>query len=274
MRRGITLSRLMGETLPFPLIRIPWDRDRPWQATFLHEVAHNLQADLGLWVENRTALARRIASAEPEVRTIWIRWHKEIFADLAALLLGGPAVAWGMADFLAHPQSKVATYRPGGMHPTNVLRIPILAEMLRRMGFAAEAADLARVWRELYPRRLGHRIPGRLLATAPAVTKAVVDEVAWQARRALAGRALGDVIRFDASDQAAIQQGALKLARGRVPQGLPPRFLVSASNYAIDAGADLTRLSHLVTNHLAGRRAAASSHAAAQPAPRPLALAA
>jgi hypothetical protein len=50
MRRGVALSRLLGETNPFPLIRIPYDRDRPWQAVFLHEVAHNLQADLGLWV--------------------------------------------------------------------------------------------------------------------------------------------------------------------------------------------------------------------------------
>jgi hypothetical protein len=53
MRRGVLLSRLLGEPNPFPVVRIPWDRDRPWQATFLHEVAHNLQADLGIW--QRTA---------------------------------------------------------------------------------------------------------------------------------------------------------------------------------------------------------------------------
>ena len=61
MRRGVTLSRLLGETNPFPLIRIPYDRDRPWQAVFLHEVAHNLQADSGCgW---RTAT--RSSSASP-----------------------------------------------------------------------------------------------------------------------------------------------------------------------------------------------------------------
>jgi hypothetical protein len=48
MRRGVALSRLLGEANPFPLIRIPWDRDQPWQPVFLHEVAHNLQADLGI----------------------------------------------------------------------------------------------------------------------------------------------------------------------------------------------------------------------------------
>lgn len=56
MRRGVTLSRLLGESNPFPLIRIPFDRDQPWQAVFLHEVAHNLQADLGLWVENKNVV--------------------------------------------------------------------------------------------------------------------------------------------------------------------------------------------------------------------------
>ena len=99
MRRGVTLARLLGEPNPFPLIRIPYDRDQPWQAVFLHEVSHNLQADLGLWVENRNTVVHRLAEigASALSTSIFGRWHKEIFADLAALLLGGPAVAWGMA---------------------------------------------------------------------------------------------------------------------------------------------------------------------------------
>ena len=74
------------------MIRIPWDRDNPWQAVFLHEVAHNLQADLGLWHENRISLQRRMTSEgqAPQAVSTYGRWHKEIFADLAALLLGGP----------------------------------------------------------------------------------------------------------------------------------------------------------------------------------------
>jgi len=103
MRRGVSLARLLGEKNPFPLIRIPWDRDRPWQAVFLHEVSHNLQADMGLWVENRNAVLQRLATAglAPLAVSIFGRWHKEIFADLAACLLGGPSVAWGMAVFLS-----------------------------------------------------------------------------------------------------------------------------------------------------------------------------
>src|SRR6185503_6709830 len=86
MRRGVALSRLLGESNPFPVIRIPWDREHPWDAVFLHEVAHNLQADLGIWQENRQAVTRRIfgSSRDPLQASIYGRWHKEIFADLAA----------------------------------------------------------------------------------------------------------------------------------------------------------------------------------------------
>ena len=164
-RRGIVLARLLGETNPFPMIRIPWDRDNPWQAVFLHEVAHNLQADMTIWQENRTAVAKRVltASGDPVLGAVYGRWHKEIFADLAALLLGGPAAAWGMALFLAHPAPRALTYRHGGVHPTGFLRVLILAEMLRRMGFGAQAAQLDRVWRRLYDTRRFHRLPQRLL---------------------------------------------------------------------------------------------------------------
>lgn len=252
MRRGVTLSRLLGESNPFPVIRIPWDRDRPWQAVFLHEVAHNLHADMGLWVENRNAVIQRLATdgRPPLVVSILGRWHKEIFADLAAVLLGGPAVAWGMAVFLAHPADKVMTYRPGGPHPTGYLRVLILTEMLRRLGFRAEGAQLGRIWTRLYDPARGHRMPALLLREAPRTVPAVVDEICFQPRRALAERTLAGIIRFGAGEQAAIRRGALRLARGQWPAGLPPRFLVGACGYAIDAGADIPTLSRLMIGNL------------------------
>ena len=85
--------------------------DNPWQAVFLHEVAHNLQADLGLWHENQTAVTNRMVGSvrDPLVSTMFRRWHKEIFADLAAVLLGGPVSAAGMMNFLSHPSPRVLT---------------------------------------------------------------------------------------------------------------------------------------------------------------------
>jgi hypothetical protein len=238
-RAGIHLSRLLGEAVPFALIRIPWDRDNPWQGVFLHEVSHNLQADLGIWQENRAAVLSRLirVSRDPGLAQIYTRWHKEIFADLSALLLGGPAAAWALAIFLAHPLPRAATYRPDGPHPTGYIRVLILAEMLRRMGFAKEGARLQRVWRRLYDVRHFNRLPPRLLGTAPELIRHVVDEIAFQTRRNLAQHALADVIPFRQGDEEAIHHAAERLAAGRPPPaGLPPRHLVSAASYALASG--------------------------------------
>lgn len=253
MRRGVTLARLLGESNPFPLIRIPYDRDQPWQAVFLHEVSHNLQADMGLWVENRNAVVQRLAEVGAHALTtsIFGRWHKEIFADLAALLLGGPAVAWGLALFLSHPADKVMTYRPGGPHPVGYLRVGLLSRMLHRMGFTRDATRLQAVWNELYDPARGHRIPAILLRESGRAIPAVVDEIAFQPRRALAERALASVVPFSRADQAAIRRGGLALRHGRLVRNLPPRFLVSAALYAIEAGADMPRLNGQMLDILA-----------------------
>ncbi|WP_349263412.1 hypothetical protein [Steroidobacter sp.] len=237
MRRGVQLSRLLGEGNPFPLIRIPWDRDQPWQSVFLHEVAHNLHADLGIWQENREAVLRRVMghARSPFLATVYGRWHKEIFADFAAVLLGGPAAAWGMADFLAQPQPRTMTYRPGGAHPTAYLRVYLLAELLRRMNFSSDATRLLRVWQGLYRPADGHRIPQPLMRTAPRLIPEVVDEIVYQTRRNLAQRALFDVIPFRADDEVAIREGARRLTEGRNVE-LPSRHLVSAAHYALEAG--------------------------------------
>ena len=252
MRRGVLLSRLLGEPNPFPLIRIPWDRDNPWQAVFLHEVCHNLQADLGIWQENKQAVLKRVLRGHGMGLTrIYGRWHKEIFADLAALLLGGPAAAWGMAIFLAYPASKTMTYRPGGAHPTAYIRILILAEMLRRMGFVEEEARLKRVWKGLYQSAKVRRLPARLVQTAGRVIPDVVDEIAFQTRRNLAQRALADIIPFTHADQARIKAGAQQLTENKIPQNLPPRHLVSAAGYALASGKIAPQqLSQLVIAHL------------------------
>jgi len=254
----VSLARLLGDTNPFPLIRIPWDRDNPWQSVFLHEVAHNLQADMGLWQENQTAVGNRLTRMrlDPLVVTIYRRWHKEIFADLAAMLLGGTASAFGMMEFLAHPEARALTYRPGGAHPTGYIRVLILAEMMRRMGFPAEALRARNVWRGLYDPRHGHRVPPALMAANARVVPAVVDEMAYQPRRALGQHALADAIPFTRADEAAIRRAGMRIAQGTVPAGIPPRFLVSAGRVALESGADPASISSRVIEHLAALHAA------------------
>lgn len=261
MRRGVTLRRLLGETNPFPVIRIPWDRDNPWQAVFLHEVSHNLNADLRIWHESINAVGSRMLKmiGDPMVTTVYRRWTKEIFADIAAVLLGGPASAWGMMDFLAHPAPRTMTYRPGGVHPTGYLRVLILAELLRRMGFDGEGAKVREVWTRLYHPAKGQRIPERLLQSWPRAIPNVVDELAFQTRRNLAQRALVDVIPFTKQDEQAIRRGAIYLARGVIPEDLPPRFLVSASRYALGRRVSLPALSRIVIGYLSNLAAGVAS---------------
>lgn len=257
MRRGIALQRLLGEPNPFPIIRIPWDRDNPWQAVFLHEVGHVLHQDMGLWRENRTAVTRRVLGccSDPHVASVYRRWHKEIFADAASVLLGGPASAWGGMTFLAHPAPKTMTYRPGGVHPTGYFRGFILSELLRQMGFPEIARRARSVWAGLYRPERGHRIPARLMAGAHRIIPQVVDEVVFQPRRNIGQRPLSDVIRFTREDERRIRQGGRALLRRQVPDDLPPRFLVSASRYALQQGAPLSELSRRVINFLSTREA-------------------
>lgn len=268
-RRGVSLARLLGDRNPFPVIRIPWDRDNSWQPVFLHEVAHNLQADMGLWQENAEAVGNRLARMrfDPLVVTIYRRWHKEIFADLAALLLGGTASVWGMMEFLAHPGARALTYRPGGAHPTGWVRVLMLTEMLRRMGFAEEARRAEQVWRQLYNPARGHRLPPILLAATSRAVPAMIDEIAYQPRRALGQHALADAIPFTRADEARIRSGGIAIAAGRVPD-LPPRFFVSASRFALESGADPQAISTLVFGHLARRQA--NRNPLAQPTPSAL----
>lgn len=255
-RRGVMMRRLLGEHNPFPLVRVPYERlESPWgMGVLLHEIGHNLHADLGIWHETEAAVQRRVLSVthDPWLTRIWGRWHKEIFADLIALLLGGPAIARSMLDFLAYPPPRAATFRPLGVHPTPYLRAFLLAEMLRRMGFAADAHGARSLWQGLYGAGDTNRLPPRLLASAARVTPHVVDELAFQTRRGLGHRALVDVIPFRADDEAAIRQAAPALLQGEVPRGLPPRFVVSASRYAFERGPrSAQELARVVLRHLA-----------------------
>jgi hypothetical protein len=89
-----------------------------------------------------------------------------------------------------------------------------------------------------------------LLSEARRAIPAVVDEIAFQPRRALAERALASVIPFSRNDEAMIRRGAMQLTRGRIPN-LPPRFFVPAASYAVATGASPLDLHRLLVTHLA-----------------------
>src|SRR3984885_189110 len=104
-RRGIPLKRLGKQLNPFPLIQLPYTRlVNPWTlGAVLHETSHNLQNDLGLHrdIPRRVGASLLRAGASRQVARTWVRWNREMFADMSAMMLGGPCIAGSLMDILA-----------------------------------------------------------------------------------------------------------------------------------------------------------------------------
>ena len=125
-RRGIPLTRLGKQINPFPLIQLPYHRlVNPWTlGAVLHELSHNLQNDLGLARSVPLNIARRLLAhgTGTAVAATWVRWNRELFADLSGLLLGGPAVVGSLMDVVGRSPESVLSFDPNGVHPTPYFR--------------------------------------------------------------------------------------------------------------------------------------------------------
>ena len=239
-RRGVPLRRLRHNPNLFPLIMLPQHRlDNVWAlSSVLHEVSHNLQADLGLWQELPAHIYRRLATdgrLPPAVATVWARWHKEMMADMFALVLGGPAAVESLMDVVGRAPASTVRFNPLGVHPTPYLRVLISLTLLRRMGFAPMAADLGRVWRRLYPRVTPEAIPPAIMKTFEPAAELSVDTMVFQPYRQFGGKSLAQLVEFGPRQLGMIEQAGRRLAAGRDPGSVPPRFMVGAARFALDA---------------------------------------
>lgn len=236
-RRGVKMSRLGKNMNPFPIVQLPYHRlVNPWTLGAVHhEVAHNIQSDLGLWQEVPRQIVRRLreAGAPPSVARTWGRWHKETWADLSGTLLGGPGIVTSLLDVLARSPQSTLRFNPGAVHPTPYLRTLISTELLRRMGFEREAGAVEGLWRRLYPSP-GRTIPDAMLQTFPHANALVVDTICYQPYAQLGGKSLADVFSFNANHQQMTSEAAHRMARGVDPGIIPARFLVGAARHALD----------------------------------------
>jgi hypothetical protein len=237
-RRGIPLRRLGRRLNPFPLIQLPYHRlVNPWTlGAVLHEVSHNLQNDLGLARAVPEAIARRLLEAglPPLVAQTWTRWNRESFADLSGLLLGGPAVVGSLLDVIARSPEATLAYSARGPHPTPYLRAFLSIELLRRMGFAAEADRYLRLWQRIYPDPRAGTIPAALIESSPRACRLVVDTVCYRPYPSLGNKPLAAVLRFAPKDQQMIEEAAGRIATGDDPGVVPERFLIGAARVALD----------------------------------------
>jgi len=237
-RRGVPLSRLGDLANPFPIIQLPYHRlVNPWTLGAVHhEVSHNIQNDLGLWNVVPVRLRQRLIQEglPPAVAAVWARWHKEIWADLCGLLLGGPAVVASLVDVVGGSPRITLRYNATGVHPTSYLRTLISVELLRRMGFVREASNFRQMWQHMYPNPRQGNIPRPLLETFNRANFLVVDTICYQPYPQFGGKSLAQVTSFTQNHQKMTEEAAGRLSAGNDPGIIPARFLVGASRWATD----------------------------------------
>jgi hypothetical protein len=240
-RRGVPMRRLRHNPNLFPLITLPQHRlDNVWAlSSVLHECSHNIQADLGLWdvlpgrIYQHLTNSRNIPSG---VARIWANWHKEAWADMLALLLGGPAAVESLMDVVARGPASTMRFSPLSVHPTPVLRVPLSLVLLRRIGFESLAADLGQAWRRLYPPEsvTERDIPAEFLQHFNAAAELAVEAMVFQPYPQLANKRLVDVLQFGKPQLAMIELAAKRLASGQDPGSVPLRLMIGAARVALD----------------------------------------
>jgi hypothetical protein len=238
IRRGIPVRKLGKQLNPFPLVQLPYHRlVNPWTlGAVMHEVSHNLQTELGLSKAVPRKVALRLLNGHMGrfVASVWARWNREMFADMCALLLGGPEVLGSLMDVVGRAPAAVFGFNPRGVHPTPYLRTLISVELLRRMGFVEEAGQYRRAWTRIYPDPRAGNIPDAILKSFPDACSQAVDAMCYQPYKALGNKSLSQVIRFQRKEQQMIEEGAQRLAAGVDPGIIPERFLISASRVALN----------------------------------------
>ncbi len=237
-RRGIPLKRLGKQLNPFPLVELPYHRlVNPWTlGAVLHEISHNLQTDLGLSksIPRRIALRLLRAGFPKSVAMTWTRWNREMFADMSALLLGGPEVAGSLMDVIGRGTETTVSFNPRGVHPTPYLRMLNTVELLRRMGFVKEADQYRWSWKRIYGNGAHGTIPQQMMRTFPRACALAVDTMCYQPYPSLGNKSLAQVIVFGRKEQQMIEEAARRLASGTDPGIIPERFVIGAARHAME----------------------------------------
>jgi hypothetical protein len=237
-RRGVPVEKLASRANPFPLIKLPYHRlVNPWTlGAISHEVAHNIQSDLGMWELIQREILRRLLEADVprQAARVWARWHKEIFADMAGLLLTGPAFVGSLMDVVGRSPLQTLLFHAEGVHPTPYLRVFISLDLLRRMGFEQQAEAYREAWNRLYPPRLAAAIPAVIRRSFDRARRLVVNTICFTPYRQLGGKSLAQVVMFRPKDHQMVKEAAGRLASGTDPGIIPERFLVGAARWALD----------------------------------------
>jgi hypothetical protein len=254
---------LLGNAvLPIPIIHVPPDQlVNAWELlTIAHEVGHDLEKDLGIEDALKRSLAAALpAAGRPERLDVWQLWRAEVFADLVAAQLVGPAFGRALLAVLTLPESIVTTFNPADEHPTPYTRILFIAKFARtlvaadadpavaaaRLRMDADAAALEAQWKALYTQAPPEA--AAFLDDAPHVWTALMNTAFVE----LKNHTVRELMPFKAADDARIRAAASFLATG---QNAPNkgnfsrtiRHCVAAAQLAVDFPAPADLKSYLV----------------------------
>ncbi len=210
-KRGIKLRQLGRQINPFPLIQLPYHRMvNPWTlGAVLHEVSHNTQTDLGLSRAVPLAIARAAARRTRTPRDARVdSLEPRDLGRPRPSLLGGPSIIASLMDVVGRAPAITYHFDPNGVHPTPFLRVLLSVELLRRMGFRAEADRYARAWTALYPGPPPGALPSDILRTATRAIALVVDALCYRPFAELGDKSLAQIYRFGQKEQRMIEECA------------------------------------------------------------------
>lgn len=231
----------LGEVLlPIPVIEMPWTNlGNIWEYLSLHhEVGHDIEADLKLRTQLKTTLQIVLSEAGVEQSRIkiWLKWEGEIFADLCALHLAGPAFTEALMQILLLPADKVKNYDEDDPHPTPYLRILLNVAYIRRMGqwqqIQDHAAAIETQWKAIY----GSDFPSDDLKNLEQDFERVFEVLMETSYSELKGHSVKELIPFGENDDKNIRSAERFFRTGmNRPNNLPLRHTVSAAKLAISS---------------------------------------
>ncbi|HKQ79629.1 MAG TPA: hypothetical protein VJ810_38405 [Blastocatellia bacterium] len=226
------------ERLPIPVIELPWDHiENLWMLLSIpHEVGHSFLSDFNLEKDLENSLQDALSSVGAATERIaeWQAWRNEVFADLAALQLAGPAFAEYLFDQLLLPANDVLTENPAGPHPTPYVRLLMNAAYIRtlapgRQEMLTQADRITDQWKQFYG------APSKFIdyqKEFPHVFNALMNA----SLPSLKGKTVRELIPFTALHDAGIRAACDYLRTGQqmpAPNSILPRHCVSAARQAV-----------------------------------------
>ena len=246
----------LGETvLPIPVVEMPWDHlGSAWEYLALHhEVGHDIEADLKLRNVLQQSLQTTLAAAgvPPNRIAVWIKWEGEVFADLCALQLAGPAFTDALMRLIMLPADSVKIFDEDDPHPTNYPRILMNAAYIRTLGNTPALSDHATqievVWKAIYGDNTGDPTLDGLPQDFPLVFTALMDTKF----PVLKNHSVRELIPFSVADDARIRAAERFFRTGmNRPNGLPVRHTVSAARMAINKAAQENAITDQLCNDI------------------------